>query len=136
MTAKKLYRNCRQHVDIWLSKQGKSGARSKPYFVAFPLVWKVLWSCFLLYRPPLVAEAAEEEPEDVESIKGEELEVVDLNDFGKVGQVSKVGEVEMVEIPPPKKASVKASSGAAQKVMPRIRWGTSTFDSRSICCQV
>jgi hypothetical protein len=41
---------------------------------------------------------------------------VDLNDFGEVGQVGEVGEVEMVEIPPPKKASVKASSSAAQQV--------------------
>jgi hypothetical protein len=37
-TAKKLYRNYRRHADIWLSEQGKSGARSKSScFAAFLL---------------------------------------------------------------------------------------------------
>jgi hypothetical protein len=70
--------------------------------------------------PEAAAAAAEEEPEDVESVEAEDdFEVVDLNDFGEagqVGEVGEVGEVEMVEIPPPKKASVKASSSAAQQV--------------------
>jgi hypothetical protein len=120
-TAKKLYRNYRRHANVWLSEQGKNGARRKsisslllPLFVC-SAAHNV---CFAEPPPVPVAAVAEEEPADIESVEDsdeekqeeeeeEDFEIVEpSNSFVEVGQV---GEVEMTQLPP-KKAPVKAGS--------------------------